>query len=146
MSKSSQPPPLTDAQLAIMNIVWDRREVTVGQVWRTLLAERAVARNTVLTLITRLEEKGGSAIGPRATRSSIGPPFGARPRCGAWSADWSTQPLKARPKDWSWPCWTAETCPPRKPSAFEKCSSNPDLPRRRRKATSHEHSAATLPR
>ncbi len=74
MSKSSQPPPLTDAQLAIMNIVWDRREVTVGHVWRTLSAERAVARNTVLTQITRLEEKGwlshrteGNAFFYRAT-------------------------------------------------------------------------------
>ena len=74
MSKSSQPPPLSDAQLAIMNIVWDRREATVGQVWRTISAERAVARNTVLALITRLEEKGwlshrteGNAFFYRAT-------------------------------------------------------------------------------
>jgi predicted transcriptional regulator len=52
------PPPLSDAQLEIMNIVWDRGETTVAEVWKTLAARRAVARNTVSTMVTRLEEKG----------------------------------------------------------------------------------------
>jgi predicted transcriptional regulator len=41
-----------------MNVVWNRGEVTVGQVWRELAASRSVARNTVQTTIARLEEKG----------------------------------------------------------------------------------------
>ncbi len=50
-------PPLSDAQLEIMNVIWDNGEVAVGDVWRTLAARRAL-RNTVATVITRLEEKG----------------------------------------------------------------------------------------
>jgi BlaI family transcriptional regulator, penicillinase repressor len=51
-------PPLSEAQLEIMNVVWDRGEVTVAEVWRALAVDRKVARNTVLTMLTRLEEKG----------------------------------------------------------------------------------------
>ncbi len=51
-------PPLSEAQLEIMNVVWDRGEATVADVWKALSAERKVARNTVLTMLTRLEEKG----------------------------------------------------------------------------------------
>jgi predicted transcriptional regulator len=56
--KETMPPPLSEAQLEIMNLVWDRGAVTVGEVWQELSARRPVARNTVQTLITRLEEKG----------------------------------------------------------------------------------------
>lgn len=55
---AEDPVPLSDAQLEIMNVIWDRGEATVGQVWRELKSRRQVARNTVLTVITRLEEKG----------------------------------------------------------------------------------------
>jgi predicted transcriptional regulator len=41
-----------------MNIVWDRGEATVADVWKVLSDRRKVARNTVLTLLSRLEEKG----------------------------------------------------------------------------------------
>jgi BlaI family penicillinase repressor len=51
-------PPLSEAQIEIMNVVWDRGEVTVADVWKALSARRKVARNTVLTMISRLEEKG----------------------------------------------------------------------------------------
>ena len=51
-------PPLSEAQMEIMNVVWDRGEVTVADAWKALAARRKVARNTVLTMITRLEEKG----------------------------------------------------------------------------------------
>src|SRR5437660_11909746 len=50
--------PLTDAQREIMEIVWDRGEVAVSEVWNELAKRRDVARNTVQTLIVRLEEKG----------------------------------------------------------------------------------------
>jgi BlaI family transcriptional regulator, penicillinase repressor len=51
-------PPLSEAQLEIMNVVWDHGEVTVADVWKALSVDRKVARNTVLTMLTRLEEKG----------------------------------------------------------------------------------------
>jgi predicted transcriptional regulator len=44
--------------LEVLNIVWDLGEPTVGEVWQVFSARRPVARNTVLTLIARLEEKG----------------------------------------------------------------------------------------
>jgi predicted transcriptional regulator len=51
-------PALSEAQLEIMHVVWARREVTVTDVWTVLARRRAVARNTVLTLMDRLEKKG----------------------------------------------------------------------------------------
>jgi BlaI family penicillinase repressor len=50
--------PLSEAQLEIMNLVWDRGEVTVAEVWKALAVRRKVARNTVQTMMVRLEEKG----------------------------------------------------------------------------------------
>jgi predicted transcriptional regulator len=52
------PPPPSDAQLEVLNVLWDLGEATVGQVWQVFSSRRPVARNTVLTLMTRLEEKG----------------------------------------------------------------------------------------
>ena len=51
-------PPLSAAQLEIMNLVWDRGEVTVGEVHEILAGRKSVARNTVQTTLVRLEEKG----------------------------------------------------------------------------------------
>ncbi len=51
-------PALSEAQLEIMHVVWDGGEVTVTDVWNVLARRRAVARNTVLTLMDRLEKKG----------------------------------------------------------------------------------------
>ncbi len=58
MPKPEPLPPLSEAQLEIMNEVWDLGEVTVAEVWKTLSIRRKVARNTVQTMIARLEEKG----------------------------------------------------------------------------------------
>ncbi len=58
MKDKSKTPPISDAQREIMNLVWDRGEVGVAEVWRILSARRPLARNTILTLITRLVEKG----------------------------------------------------------------------------------------
>lgn len=49
---------LSEAQREIMEIVWDRGEVSARQVRETLLQRRDVARNTVRTLLERMEEKG----------------------------------------------------------------------------------------
>jgi BlaI family transcriptional regulator, penicillinase repressor len=58
MSGSEPLPPLSSAQLEIMNVVWERGDATVADVWKALSAHRKVARNTILTMLTRLEEKG----------------------------------------------------------------------------------------
>ena len=51
-------PELTPAQGEIMDIVWERGEVSASDVRRALARTRAVARNTVRTLLERMEEKG----------------------------------------------------------------------------------------
>lgn len=51
-------PPLSEAQFEIINIVWDHGTATVGQVWKALAKRRPISRNTVSTMVTRLEEKG----------------------------------------------------------------------------------------
>lgn len=58
MTDRREPAPLSERQMEIMNVVWQRGKATVADVWETLSARRKVARNTVLTLMTRLEEKG----------------------------------------------------------------------------------------
>jgi BlaI family penicillinase repressor len=58
MPRTSGRSPLSTAQLEIMSVVWERGETTVGEVWKELAVRRKVARNTVLTLMTRLEQKG----------------------------------------------------------------------------------------
>src|SRR5271165_1198653 len=51
-------PSLSEAQMEIMNVVWDRGEATVADVWRVLSTRRKIARSTVVTMLTRLEQKG----------------------------------------------------------------------------------------
>ncbi len=51
-------PELTPAQAEIMDIVWERGEVTASEVRQILARTREVARNTVRTLLERIEEKG----------------------------------------------------------------------------------------
>lgn len=58
MAGARKLPALSDAQWEIMNIIWDRSECSVAEVWQVLNARRKVSRNTVHTLIVRLEEKG----------------------------------------------------------------------------------------
>ena len=58
MTPAHSRPPLSEAQLEIMHVVWDRGEVTVADVWKAVASRRKVSRNTVLTMLTRLEEKG----------------------------------------------------------------------------------------
>jgi predicted transcriptional regulator len=59
MAKPRSPlPALSQAQLEIMDVVWAGGEVTVTDVWNVLAQRRQVARNTVLTLMDRLERKG----------------------------------------------------------------------------------------
>jgi predicted transcriptional regulator len=50
--------PLTEIQREMMEIVWQRKEVTVSEVREALSTHRPLARNTVQTMLVRLEEKG----------------------------------------------------------------------------------------
>jgi BlaI family penicillinase repressor len=58
MAKKRELPELTPAQGEIMDIIWGVGEVSASEVRRTLSKSRAVARNTVRTLLERMEEKG----------------------------------------------------------------------------------------
>jgi len=49
---------LTEAELRLMDIVWDKGTATVGEVAAALPGEPALAYNTVLTTLRILEQKG----------------------------------------------------------------------------------------
>jgi BlaI family penicillinase repressor len=49
---------LTEQELEIMKIVWDRESVTVRDVYEALLERRKVAYTTVMTMMKILEQKG----------------------------------------------------------------------------------------
>ena len=49
---------LTEAELRIMNVLWDRGSATVHEVLQALPATPALAYNSVLTIIRILEKKG----------------------------------------------------------------------------------------
>ena len=51
-------PELTDLQLAVLRILWERGEATVQEIHAALLDERGLAPTTVATLLTRLERRG----------------------------------------------------------------------------------------
>jgi predicted transcriptional regulator len=51
-------PALTDAELRLMAVLWDRGRATVGDVVERLTSPRKPAYNTVLTLLRILERKG----------------------------------------------------------------------------------------
>jgi BlaI family transcriptional regulator, penicillinase repressor len=48
---------LTDLQLAIVRILWERGECTVLEVQEALAPERRLAQTTVATILTRLEKR-----------------------------------------------------------------------------------------
>jgi BlaI family transcriptional regulator, penicillinase repressor len=49
---------LTEAELRIMNVLWEKRSATVHEVLAALSAKPALAYNSVLTIIRILETKG----------------------------------------------------------------------------------------
>lgn len=49
---------LTDQELAIMNIVWERGQATVRDVYEVMLQERKIAYTTVMTTMKIMQEKG----------------------------------------------------------------------------------------
>jgi predicted transcriptional regulator len=49
---------LTDQELEIMKIVWERGSATVREVYEELLKQRKIAYTTVMTMMGILEQKG----------------------------------------------------------------------------------------
>jgi BlaI family penicillinase repressor len=49
---------LTELQIAILRVLWDRGEASVADVWETLHRDRGLAQTTVATLLSRLERRG----------------------------------------------------------------------------------------
>jgi predicted transcriptional regulator len=48
---------LTDLQLAILSVLWERGEATVLDLHDALRSERRIAQSTVATLLSRLEDR-----------------------------------------------------------------------------------------
>jgi predicted transcriptional regulator len=49
---------LTDQELEIMKVVWERGSATVREVYEELLKQRKIAYTTVMTMMGILEQKG----------------------------------------------------------------------------------------
>ncbi len=49
---------LSDLQLAVMRVLWERREASTSDVVEALSGSRGLAHTTVSTLLTRLEKRG----------------------------------------------------------------------------------------
>ena len=64
---------LTDQELEIMKIVWEREPATVRDVYEELLSARKIAYTTVMTMMGILEKKG------HLKRSSSGRAYVYRP-------------------------------------------------------------------
>jgi predicted transcriptional regulator len=50
--------PLTELQISILRILWQRGEVTVAELWEELYRERRLAQTTIATLVARLQKRG----------------------------------------------------------------------------------------
>ena len=51
-------PTLTGQELAIMKVVWAKKDATVREVYETLRERRRIAYTTVMTMMNILEQKG----------------------------------------------------------------------------------------
>src|SRR5436189_6426397 len=49
---------LTELQLAMLRVLWDKGEATGQDIWEALHAERGLAQTTVATMLSRLERRG----------------------------------------------------------------------------------------
>lgn len=76
--------PLGEAEMEMLQHVWRLGEATVADVYQQVLAERNVSYNTVLSILSKLTDKGTSVVTGRAGPTSIPPSDGPR-RCGAAS-------------------------------------------------------------
>lgn len=49
---------LTELQIALLRVLWDRGQATVAEICEVLRPERGLALTTVATLLSRLEKRG----------------------------------------------------------------------------------------
>jgi predicted transcriptional regulator len=49
---------LTDLQIALLRVLWERGQATVAEICEALKPDRALAQTTVATLLSRLERRG----------------------------------------------------------------------------------------
>jgi BlaI family transcriptional regulator, penicillinase repressor len=49
---------LTELQIAILRLLWERGEASVADIWEALYAERRLAQTTIATLVARLQRRG----------------------------------------------------------------------------------------
>jgi predicted transcriptional regulator len=49
---------LTELQLAIVRVIWDKGEATVQDIWEAMHSDRGLAQTTVATMLSRLERRG----------------------------------------------------------------------------------------
>ena len=49
---------LTDLQISLMRVLWERGQATVAEICDAVRAERGLALTTVATLLSRLEKRG----------------------------------------------------------------------------------------
>ena len=54
----SEPAALTELQLAVMRILWARKQATVAEITDELRPTRGLAQTTVATVLSRLEKRG----------------------------------------------------------------------------------------
>ncbi len=76
---AKQPPVLTEQELEIMKVVWERESATVRDVYETLRERRQIAYTTVMTMMRILERKGHLKVS-RADRAFVYRPARARQR------------------------------------------------------------------
>jgi BlaI family penicillinase repressor len=54
----SDAPQLTDLQLAVLRVLWDRGSATTAEITDALRASRGLAQQTIATILSRLERRG----------------------------------------------------------------------------------------
>jgi BlaI family penicillinase repressor len=53
-----EPQPLTDLQLAILRVLWERGRASVLEITDALRSSRGLAQQTIATILSRLEKRG----------------------------------------------------------------------------------------
>ena len=53
-----EPQPLTDLQLAILRVLWERGRASVMEITDALRGSRGLAQQTIATILSRLEKRG----------------------------------------------------------------------------------------
>lgn len=49
---------LTELQISVLRLLWERGELSVAEIWELLYPERGLAQTTIATIIARLQRRG----------------------------------------------------------------------------------------